>query len=133
MAREDAAQLSRAGSTEVTAATALTAASSDSGIQFNNKTYKDWSSALSALRQLKSKNYASTTSGWYRSDVIVGRDGSFALRCSTCYKHFAIQNPANSWSSHRKSCTVSKEGTEGTKTSASEEFELTLSVIEGTD
>jgi hypothetical protein len=170
---DDAAQVSRAGATDVTTATAATAASSDSGIQFNNRMCKDWFSALSALRQLKSKNHASTTSGWYCSDVIVGKDDSFALWCRTCHNNF--------WSSHRKACTVSKElrdvalrllsahatstaskrnwslwgriycasrsslGMERTKaliaictaekanTFPSEEVELTLSVIEGTD
>jgi hypothetical protein len=52
MAGDDAAQVSSAGSTDVTAATAVTAARFGSGIQLNNKKYKDWSSALSALRQL---------------------------------------------------------------------------------
>jgi hypothetical protein len=72
MAGDDATQVSRVGSTDVTAATAVITAGSDSGIQFNNKMYKDWYSALSALQQLKSKNHASTTSsGTFRMLLLV--------------------------------------------------------------
>jgi hypothetical protein len=92
---DDAAQVSRAGSTIVIEATAVTAVSSDSGVQFNNKMFKDSSAALSAIRQLKKKNQDVTTSSWYRTDLIVGQNDSFALRCSTCHKNFAIRNPAN--------------------------------------
>jgi hypothetical protein len=115
MAGDDAAQVSRAGSTDVTEATAVTAVSFDSGVQFNNKMFKDWSAALSAIRQLKKKNQDVTTSSWYRTVLIVEQDDSFALRCSTCHKNLDIRNTANFWSSHKKTCGVSKEGTEFTR------------------
>jgi hypothetical protein len=111
---DEARELSE--SAELTEATATTGVSCEvNGVKFNNKNYEDWVEALVALRLLVDKNKNESTSGWYRADVILEPNGSFSLRCSSCEIGYSIKNPANVWSTHKKSCPVPKRGTELTR------------------
>ena len=84
----------------------------------------------------KNKHKPDTT--WYRLDLIDEASGRFGIQCSVCHKEFSIVNPGNFMSSHKKQCSnlerakslIAICAAEKAKVRASDDFEVTLKVVE---